>query len=123
MSTAIRAVLGKYVTFSGRARRAEYWYFALFGLILLLVAVGLEMIARGIGSVVYLVVVLGLALPNIAVTVRRFHDLDRSGWWYFLGLVPIVGGIIILIWLCSPGTAGPNRYGPDPRAAAIPDVF
>jgi uncharacterized membrane protein YhaH (DUF805 family) len=123
MSTAVRAALAKYVTFSGRALRPEYWYFVLFQLILLFVAVGFEMIARGIGSVVYLVVVLGLALPNIAVTVRRFHDLDRSGWWYFLGLVPLVGGIIILIWFCSPGTVGPNRYGPDPRAAAIPDVF
>jgi uncharacterized membrane protein YhaH (DUF805 family) len=123
LSIAVKSALAKYVTFSGRARRSEYWYFALFQLILLLVAVGVEMISRGAGSVLYVIVVLGLALPNIAVTIRRFHDLDRSGWWYFLGFVPLIGGIIILIWFCSPGTAGPNRYGLDPRAAAIPAVF
>jgi uncharacterized membrane protein YhaH (DUF805 family) len=60
---------------------------------------------------------LAVLLPGIAVAIRRLHDLDRSGWWFLLSLIPIVGWIILIIWYCTRGTEGPNRFGPAPLAA------
>ena len=119
MATAIKTVLGKYVTFSGRAGRSEFWYYALFQFVLLCVAGVLESIARGLGSVLWSIVILALFLPSLGVTVRRLHDTDRTGWWVLLGIVPIIGTLVLLIFYCSEGTLGPNRYGEDPRAVAV----
>ncbi len=111
---AVRSVLTQYATFSGRARRAEYWWFALFSVVVVLVAAIID-VAIGF-PLVQLVVSLGLIVPGLAVGVRRLHDTDRSGWWLLLGLVPF-GGIVLLVFYCLEGLRGPNRYGPDPKAA------
>lgn len=122
---AVRSVLSKYATFSGRAPRSEYWWWWLFYLILLLVAgildssLGLaEKPGQGpIGGIL----ALGLLLPNIAVAARRLHDLDRSGWWLLIGFIPIIGWLVLLYWYVQPGTPEENRFGPDPLAA-MPDL-
>ena len=59
---------------------------------------------------------LAILLPSISVCVRRMHDINKSGWWLWIGLVPLVGGIVLLVFACTEGTNGPNRYGPDPKA-------
>lgn len=114
---AIRVCLTKkYATFSGRASRSEYWWFYLFALITNIV---ISLIASNSSavSVIALVVTLGLLLPIFAVGVRRLHDVGRSGWWFLLGLVPILGGLVLLVWSVSPGTTGNNSYGPDPLSS------
>jgi uncharacterized membrane protein YhaH (DUF805 family) len=118
---AISSGFSNYVNFSGRACRSEYWYWILFIIIADIVA-GIIDYAIGVQVVTSL---FGLAtiLPNLAVAIRRLHDLDRTGWWIFIGLIPLVGWIILIIWYCTRGTAGPNRFGPDPLggiAAPIP---
>ena len=109
---AISSGFSNYVNFSGRSCRSEYWYWILFIIIADIVA-GIIDYAIGIQVVTSL---FGLAtlLPNLAVAIRRLHDLDRTGWWIFIGLIPLVGWIILIIWYCTRGTAGPNRFGPDP---------
>ena len=116
---AIRSCWNKYFDFSGRARRSEYWWWKLFvflGLIIFDIVDGLA--GFGILSLLFLLAVI---LPSIAVEVRRLHDIDRSGWWYLLNFVPILGFIVLLIWYVRPGTDGPNRYGLNPLATA-PDL-
>ena len=109
---AVRTGFAKYATFSGRAARSEYWYWTLF---VFVVSIGLAIIdnllfGSGIG-VVQSLFDLAILLPGIAVAVRRLHDIDRTGWWLLLGLAPVVGGIILLVWFCLRGTPGRNRYG------------
>jgi uncharacterized membrane protein YhaH (DUF805 family) len=116
MRTAVKTVLSKYATFRGRARRSEYWYFALFQLIAYMVAGVLDYVIFGRQSLFSAIVGLGLLIPVLAVSVRRLHDTNRSGWWLFLSLVPFIGGVILLIWFCSKGAAEANRFGEDPTA-------
>jgi uncharacterized membrane protein YhaH (DUF805 family) len=115
--------LKRYADFSGRSRRKEYWMFALGLFILYVVVFGIGAMLGGRGadgapsmlpSVLFLIVALALLLPSLAVQVRRFHDQDKSGWMVLLGLIPFVGGLIVLVFMCLPGTVGPNSYGPDP---------
>ena len=115
---AIQNCFSKYVTFSGRARRSEFWYFILFTIlgsivigILESVVFGWSLVDPGGISGLFDLVVL---LPSISVAVRRLHDLDKSGWWWWLWLIPIVGWIILLIWYSTKGTIGSTRFGPDP---------
>ncbi|MEW2381838.1 DUF805 domain-containing protein [Micromonospora sp. NPDC047707] len=121
---AIKSVLSQYAGFRGRARRSEYWWFFLFTLIVGLVAGILDgalgtSIGSGAGAtgVIGLIVGLALLLPGLAVAVRRLHDTDRSGWWLLIGLVPLVGGIVLLVFFVMDGTRGSNRYGADPKDA------
>jgi uncharacterized membrane protein YhaH (DUF805 family) len=112
---AITSGFQNYVSFSGRAPRSEYWYWTLF-VILLSLAAGLIDLAlfRDSGfSPIQSLIGLGLFLPGLAVAIRRLHDLDRTGWWFFL-VFTIIGGIVLLVWFCMRGTTGPNRFGPDP---------
>ena len=110
----------KYATFTGRARRAEYWWYTLFNFIIyaVLVAVGIALSgADGTNAVLGAVIgvyVLAVFLPTIAVTCRRLHDAGLSGWWQLLGLIPL-GGLAVFIMTVLPGNQGENRYGPDPR--------
>ncbi len=124
---SVRTCLSKYVTFSGRAQRSEFWWWILlvFSISIILAAVdsflfgttvrteyGFEAstntpIFSGIFGLVTL-------LPTISVAVRRLHDLDKSGWWYWIALIPLIGGIILIVWFAMEGTRGANRYGPDP---------
>jgi uncharacterized membrane protein YhaH (DUF805 family) len=110
---AISACFSKYASFTGRARRAEYWYWTLFTLLLqfgLGFALGLAH-AGGVANSLPALVSLLLLLPALAVTVRRLHDTDHSGWWWFIWLTGI-GAIVLLVWFCQEGTKGPNRFGP-----------
>jgi uncharacterized membrane protein YhaH (DUF805 family) len=112
---AIRSGFSNYVNFSTRALRSEYWYWVLFAIIGVIVA---EIIDHIFGIVaVYPLFALATFLPGIAVGVRRLHDLDRSGWWLLLTFIPLVGAIILIIWFCGRGTAGANRFGPEPVGA------
>lgn len=123
-SKAVRAVLNKYATFEGRARRAEYWYFVLLTTVLSIAAQIIGVAGRDGGLITLLLlgvlalISLALIIPGIAVSVRRLHDTGRSGWFLLLGLIPVVGGILLLVWTCSRGTEGPNRFGADPIVAA-----
>jgi uncharacterized membrane protein YhaH (DUF805 family) len=113
-------VLKKYAVFSGRARRAEYWYFVLFNIIVAIVLslidtlLGTFDFVQGVGllSGLYSLAVL---IPTLAVTVRRLHDVDRSGWWIFINLIPLIGTIVLLVFALTDGTPGSNRYGPNPK--------
>jgi uncharacterized membrane protein YhaH (DUF805 family) len=115
-STAVRTCLQKYVTFSGRAARSEYWFFFLFQLAAIIIGMIVDAVL-GTQMIVYALVVLALLLPTLAVGIRRLHDTNRSGWWILLGFVPIVGAIVLLIWVCTKGTDGPNDFGADPLQA------
>lgn len=113
-------VLKQYADFNGRARRKEYWMYVLFNFLTLIVAMILDSILGTNFSplpygAVYAIVALGTLIPSLAVGVRRLHDTNRSGAWIFIALVPIIGGIWLLVLLCTEGTAGENKYGPDPK--------
>ncbi len=107
-------VLRKYATFTGRARREEFWMFALVNLILsvLLMVVDGVLDAFGFLSIIYS---LALFLPGLAVAVRRLHDTGRSGWWILVAFVPLAGAIVLLVFLVSDSAPHPNAYGPNPK--------
>jgi uncharacterized membrane protein YhaH (DUF805 family) len=122
MITAIKTVLGKYATFSGRATRPEYWWWLLATIILFTVLglidggliapmMGFETFSPDAGQPVSMVVSLALLLPNLAVAVRRLHDTDRSGWWLLLSLIPLLGTLVLLYFFVQRGTEGSNRFG------------
>ncbi|PJJ53275.1 DUF805 domain-containing protein [Hymenobacter chitinivorans] len=117
--------LRKYADFSGRARRKEYWMFVLFQVLAFIAAMVIDTIFATItGSEFgagYITGLLWLALivPGIAVSVRRMHDLDKSGWFLLVSFIPLVGGIWLLVLTCTEGTSGPNQYGPDPKGSAL----
>lgn len=113
---ALFEIIKKYAKFEGRANRPQYWYFVLtqflafFILELLCVIPFVNIIA----FLALLVLGLGLIVPGIAVSVRRLHDTNRSGWWLLLCFVPFVGSIVILVFMCLEGTKGANKYGDEP---------
>ena len=110
-------VLKNYVGFQGRARRKEFWMFALFNVIVsfILGFVG-GLIDVSVGTILGYIYALAILLPSLAVGVRRLHDIGKSGWMILLGLIPIVGGIILLVFYCLDSEAGENKYGPNPKA-------
>lgn len=108
---AVVTCFKKYVDFSGRARRSEYWYFALFTGIVEFV---LGLICRDIPIIISLFS-LATMLPTLAVTWRRLHDVNKCGAWVFISLVPIVGWILLLVWSCKDSNPGENRFGPCPK--------
>ncbi|MBN3792595.1 DUF805 domain-containing protein [Burkholderia sp. Ac-20353] len=120
---AVRSVFNQYATFEGRARRAEYWYFALLTSLVSIACQVIAAVARDASAVALLLAIvallasLALLLPSLAVSVRRLHDTGRSGWFLLIAFIPLIGGIILLVWMCSRGNAGPNRFGPDPIPA------
>jgi uncharacterized membrane protein YhaH (DUF805 family) len=116
--TAIKVCFSKYATFQGRAARSEYWYFTLFNFIINLIAGVIAGASLGALSVLPMVIMIALFLPGLAVAVRRLHDLDKSGWWFLIILIPILGGLLLLFWACQRGTQGDNRFGGDPLASA-----
>ena len=107
--------LKKYAVFEGRARRKEFWMFYLFFMLFFVALVFVEVGLTGDATVLSGIYFLGTLVPGLAVTVRRLHDIDKSGWWYFISFVPLVGPITILIFLLTEGTTGDNKYGPDPK--------
>lgn len=101
---AVQTGFRKYVDFSGRARPSEYWWWVLFN-------VGVQVVAILIDESLWGLVLLGLILPSLAVSVRRLHDTGKSGWYLLIGFIPLVGGIIVLVFMIQASDAGPNRYG------------
>ena len=113
-------VLKKYATFSGRAARSEYWYFTLFNA---LISIGLIILDRVIGtynaetamgtlSSLYSLAVL---IPSLAVSVRRLHDTGRSGWWFLLAFIPLIGALVLIYFMVQDSQAGSNQYGENPK--------
>jgi uncharacterized membrane protein YhaH (DUF805 family) len=128
--------LKRYAQFSGRSRRKEYWFFFLFLLIVSMVLMALDSMlglggstsrdfersATGVSASYYSsagiltgIFFLATFIPNLAVAIRRLHDIDKSGWWLLIGLVPLIGWIVLIVFYLTDGTRGPNRFGPDPK--------
>lgn len=110
----------KYATFSGRAQRAEYWYFMMFNMIFLIVAVILDNILgtaiSGVGyGLFYFAYALAVILPGLGVIVRRLHDVGKSGWMYWIFLIPLVGAIWLFVLFVTDSNPGNNQYGPNPK--------
>ena len=112
------ATLKKYADFSGRARRTEYWLFVLFSMVIAMV-LGVVDYVLGSPGIVGLLFALAILIPGIAVAVRRLHDTDRSGWWLLIAFVPIVGTIVLLVFLLLDSNPGENRFGSSPKAVAV----
>ncbi len=125
--TAVKACFSKFATFSGRAQRSEFWWFVLFvwamSIVLSIVDSTLFGTVVRTGNSFYAstntpifsgIFSLVVVLPNLAVSVRRLHDTDRSGWWLLIGLIPLVGLIVLIVFFASKGTDGNNRFGSDP---------
>lgn len=124
----------RYFDFSGRSRRLEYWLFTLLTILVTILSIVLifagfpvaaDWQASGTGPEFGIAFWLGLGgmgvfwlasfIPGIAVTIRRFHDQDLSGWLYLLNFIPYIGGLIVFVMMCLDGTRGANRFGPDPK--------
>lgn len=128
----------RYADFSGRSRRREYWMFALF-YVLVMIALnavfGTNEVERGNGAFSYGSRLVGAGgwigglfwlvsiVPGLAVSVRRLHDQDRTGWLLLLWFIPVLGWFALLVLMCLEGTRGPNRFGPDPKNPTPADVF
>ncbi len=110
---AVRSGFDHYVKFDGRASRPAFWWWFLFGI---LVGIGATLIDLIIGSfgVVSGLASLALLLPNLSVAIRRLHDTDHTGWWVLIGLIPIIGFIVLLIFYLRQSDPGENQYGPPP---------
>ena len=126
--TAVRTCFTKYVGFSGRARRSEYWYCALFTFLVGIVTSIIDAVLGtdfddSTGGLVNSLGSLVLFLPSLAVAVRRLHDIGRSGWWFLLVLIPILGWIVLLVWFCTDTKRGDNEYGPDPKYGPSPESY
>ena len=119
---AIRTCLNKYVTISGRARRAEYWWWILFIVLGSIGATVIDAVLFGVdpeegNGLLAILFSLGTLLPTICVGGRRLHDHDMSAWWLLLGLIPLIGGLVLIVLFIMKGTEGSNRFGPDPLRA------
>jgi uncharacterized membrane protein YhaH (DUF805 family) len=105
--------LKKYAVFRGRARRREYWYFMLFSVLAMAL---FEIVGGRTGGILLVVYALLLFLPSLAVSVRRLHDTNRSGWWLLINMVPFIGAIVLFVFLVLDSQRGENQYGPNPKA-------
>lgn len=103
---AIGSGFGNYTNFSGRARRSEFWWWTLFAFLM-----GILTVIPILGWLI----ALAMLLPNLAMQVRRLHDTGHSGWWWFIGLIPIIGFIVLLIFYVTDSKPGPNQWGPNPK--------
>lgn len=109
-----RGLFENYCNFSGRSSRSEYWWFCLFTTIigtLMYIFFG----DGTAGRILTGIIELALILPSLGVAVRRLHDVDKSGWWLFISLIPLIGAIILIYWYIKPSQEGPNRYGDIPN--------
>jgi uncharacterized membrane protein YhaH (DUF805 family) len=115
-------VLKKYAVFTGRARRKEYWYFVLFNIIACIILGVIDRVTGSFSREVGMgllggIYSLAVLIPGIAVCVRRLHDTDRSAWWLLIALIPIIGAIVLLIFMVQDSKPGENRFGPNPKGA------
>jgi uncharacterized membrane protein YhaH (DUF805 family) len=116
-------VMRQYADFSGRARRKEYWMFILFNVIFAIIAMVLDNVLglnfeEGSGGPIYIIYALIALIPGLAVAVRRLHDVGKSGWMFFIVLIPIIGSIWLLVLMCSEGESSSNAYGSNPKDAS-----
>lgn len=129
-----KVFLKNYANFSGRARRKEFWYFILMefliGIVLFVIAMlsseefGEDSAAFTASIIIFFGFLLAVFIPHLAVVVRRLHDTGKSGWWWLLGVIPLVsyiGGIILLVYYCTDGDRGSNKYGADPKNPGASD--
>jgi uncharacterized membrane protein YhaH (DUF805 family) len=116
IQTAIKTCFNKYATFSGRARRSEFWWFMLA---IVVVSVLIEFLGLDVISIVFS---LAVFVPSIAVSARRLHDIDKSGWWQLIGLIPVIGWIIAIIWYAKEGSTEANRFGAPAKTVSEFDV-
>ncbi len=119
MSWFLKAVKN-YAGFSGRARRKEYWFFVLFYLIFTIALMFVDGATGGLDPQTGLglfsgIFMLAMFIPSLAVSIRRLHDTDRTGWWILINLVPLIGGLIFLYFTVCDSTPGNNQYGPNPK--------
>lgn len=120
--------LRKYADFSGRSRRKEYWMF-LLGVVIAAIVLSVVENVLGLAGMIgpygplTTLLMLGVLIPSIACQVRRFHDQDKSGWFVLIGLIPFIGGLIVLVFMLMEGTRGPNQYGPDPKGTDVGQTF
>lgn len=108
----------RFAEFTGRSRRQEFWMFTLFSIIAAIAAALIDFMfgfAPEENGPLGIVVSLVFLVPSISVSIRRLHDVARTGWWLLLVLVPIIGWIVLIVWNCTDGTRGTNRFGPDPK--------
>ncbi|MGO4255310.1 DUF805 domain-containing protein [Marmoricola sp. RAF53] len=113
---AVRSVLRRYAVFSGRARRSEFWYWYL-ALVIAAFAIGfLSEVSYDVALVLSVVFLLGVAVPTLAVAARRLHDIGASAWWLLLALLPVAGGLVLLVLYLFDSKPGTNAYGPNPKA-------
>ena len=128
MQWYLKVVRDNYANFAGRARRKEYWMFALFNVIFAIVAMIVDNIlgttfkfGEGLAQMslpygwIYMLYILAMLIPALAVLVRRLHDVGNSGWWFFIVLIPLVGAIWLFVLACTDGNPGENIYGPSPK--------
>ncbi|WPA90791.1 DUF805 domain-containing protein [Providencia zhijiangensis] len=126
MNWYLEVIKNNYANFEGRARRKEYWMFTLINMIIIMVLYALiissvdyttgEMGGLGmIAGILLGIYALATIIPSIAVSVRRLHDTEKSGWWYLISFIPF-GAIVLLVFMCLEGTKGDNRFGTDPKA-------
>lgn len=112
--------LKQYADFSGRARRSEFWFFILFNIIFTIVAMMVDSafgmgVANGVYGPVYVVYTLAMIIPGLAVSVRRLHDVGKSGFWILISLIPLIGAIWLIILYATDSQPGPNKWGPNPK--------
>lgn len=110
---AVKSGFDNYVNFDGRARRSAYWYWTLFAILASIAANILDAVTDV--PLFSLIVGLGLLLPGLAVSVRRLHDTNRTGWWILIGLIPIIGWIVLIVFYIQDSDPGENQYGPSPK--------
>ncbi len=113
---ATSTCLKKSVDWSGRASRSEFWWFELAQLIFIVIAAIIDQIVGT--QIFYILAIIALILPSIAVFIRRLHDTDRTGWWFWIQLLPLIGLIVILVFMLTGSDAGDNKYGPNPQGSA-----
>ena len=123
---AVQSCFRQYVGFTGRARRSEYWWFVLFGFLVSIVTGLLDTMLGTMDDdtkigVIGTIASLALLLPSIAVAIRRLHDTSRTGWWILIGLIPVVGWIILIVFYVQ-DSHGDNEYGRSPKAGAAPEA-
>lgn len=108
------SVLKNFGNFNGRARRKEYWMFVLFNF---LITLAISLMELALPSMVYLRVIYGLAviIPGLSLSIRRLHDIGKSGWYNLVAFIPLIGAIWLLILTCTEGDSGSNQYGPNPK--------
>ncbi len=118
MEIVVDTLKNRYAQFTGRARRKEYWMYMLAYALVYVALMVISSVSETIGGLLMLVFALGLLIPSLALGFRRLHDIDKSAWWLLIGLIPIIGGLVLLYFAVLPGTVGPNRFGPDPKQAS-----